>query len=75
VGAEIDAKRRALRAAVVRMQDLLAHACSPEKVTALESMASKAGLAVAPREEQRHDGNLVGWILLWKKIDQLLTGT
>jgi len=75
VGAEIDAKRRSLRAAVVRMQDLLAHACSPEKVTALESMASRAGLAVAPREQQRHDGNLVGWILLWKKIDQLLTGT
>lgn len=67
VGAEIDAKRRALRAAVVRMQDLLEHACSPEKVATLESIASQAGLTVAPREEQRHDGNLVGWILLWKK--------
>jgi len=75
VGAEIDAKRRSLRAAWVRMQDLLAHACSPEKVAALESMASKAGLVAAPREEQRHAGNLVGWILLWKKSDQLLTGT
>ena len=67
VGAEIDAKRRALRAALVRMQDLLEHACSPEKVAALESIASQAGLTVAPCEEQRHDGNLVGWILLWKK--------
>jgi len=67
LGAEIDAKRRSLQAAVVRMQDLLEHACSPEKVATLESMASNAGLTVAPREEQRHDGNLVGWILLWKK--------
>jgi hypothetical protein len=45
----------------------LEHACSPEKVATLESIASQAGLTVAPREEQRHDGNLVGWILLWKK--------
>lgn len=67
VGAEIDAKRRSLRAAVVRMQDLMEHACSPEEVATLESIASQAGLTIAPREEQRHDGNLVGWILRWKK--------
>jgi SAM-dependent methyltransferase len=75
VSAEIEAKRRSLRSATARMQDLLAHACSAQRIAELESIASKAGLAVTPRTEQHHDGNLVGWVLNWRKPDQFPTGT
>jgi ubiquinone/menaquinone biosynthesis C-methylase UbiE len=63
---EVLAKRQALESAVVRMQDLLAHACTATHIDQLEQHARQIGFDVSPRSLQHHQSNLVGWILEWR---------
>ncbi len=65
---QVKAKQQALESALVRMQDLLHHACSLEHVDYLESCAREFGLEVAPRSLQHHGSNLVGWVLQWRRL-------
>jgi hypothetical protein len=63
---EVLAKRESLESAVVRMQDLLTHACTARQIDQLEEHARHYGFEVSSRSLQYHQANLVGWVLEWR---------
>ncbi|WP_181952553.1 class I SAM-dependent methyltransferase [Vulcaniibacterium gelatinicum] len=68
VGLEIDRAENELRAGVRRLNDLVVHACSNERMTELEGQAATAGFEVLERVPQYHAGaNLVGWRLVLRR--------
>ena len=64
---QVKAKQQSLESAVLRMKDLLEHACNIDKIEYLESCARRAGLEVVTRSLQHHEENLIGWVLEWRR--------
>ena len=65
VGLEIDRAEGELRASVRRLNDLLLHACTEQRMEMVEANAAAAGFSLIERMPQYHAGkNVIGWQLL-----------
>ena len=64
-GLEVDRAEADMRASARRLNDLVEHACSAERMDELQAEAAAAGFTLIERLPQHHAGdNLVGWQLL-----------